>query len=128
MKDERILMVIIFASFFLRELWTIFPANDRVINPFPFAKQEINYQTYIWMMCGYVIPCLVSIVLMQYASQQAYIFFHAFFILAVLELAEYLLNYNRYWFTIGGVGVNITMIRYAVLSGIILVKLVVWKN
>lgn len=80
------------------------------------------------MMCCYLMPCLIAWVLMQYCSPQAYIFFHAFFILAVLEFVEYLLNYNQYWFTIRGVGINITMIRYVILSVILLIKFVAWKN
>lgn len=128
MRDERILMILIFASFFLRELWTLFPENNNLIKPFPFSQQEIVFRTYIWMMCGYVMPCLFGFVLSEYSSPKAQLFFDAFFVLAILEFVEYLLNYNQYWFKIQGIGVNITNIRYVILSGIILFKLITWKT
>lgn len=80
------------------------------------------------MMCGYVIPCVFGYVLFEYSSHRAQLFFDAFFILALLEFVEYLLNYNQYWFTIKGFGVNVTNIRYVVLSSILLYKFVSWKT
>lgn len=126
MKDERILMCVVFGAFFLRELWTLFP-DRQDLRPFPFSEQEINLRTYIWMLSGYFIQIVLAYALFAY-SDHAKLFFNAMFILAVLETLEFCLNYNEYWIKIAGIGLNVTMVRYPVLFITGLWNIVTWKT
>lgn len=128
MKDGRVLMLLIFSTFLLRELWTLFPKSDALIKPFLFSEQQIGYQTYVWMMCGYAIQIIIYWALIQIVTDKTHIFFNVVFALAVLEIFEFIFNYNQYWFNISGIGVNITTLRYVILSSIILFKIVTWKT
>lgn len=128
MKDGRLLMLLIFSTFLLRELWTLSQKSDEFITPFPFSNQPIKYQTYVWMMCGYGVQMILYFVFMQMSGRRTHLFFSVLFILATIETFEFILNYNEYWFKISGIGVNITTIRYVILSSIILFKILTWKT
>jgi hypothetical protein len=132
--DLRVLMVIQFVAYCLLELWTILPDRG-LINPFPLAPDSQTYfQSYIWAGCIYL-NLMVSIFMCQQIAMhhanivhKARLFFNAAFILQFLIFVEYWLNYNRHWFYIISVPVNMTIIRFICLFIIMVNTLVKWQR
>jgi hypothetical protein len=52
-----------------------------------------------------------------------HLFVKAAFWFQVIEFTEYLIIYNNPWFYIGGIGINVTIIRFFVLFCIIMKEL-----
>lgn len=131
---ERFVIVLVYSTFLIRELWTlpIFPECDPVtgepkITPFPFREMAICFQTYVWMLSGYVVQFAVAIALYM-LSKQGKFFFACLASLALLEIVEYLLTYNDYWLYVGKQGINITKLRYAILLFAMIVNFSSWTE
>lgn len=128
MKDERFILILITATFFVKEMWTIVPnyEGDQFINPFPLAPdQAISYHSYLW------IPCIHIVFMMIYAAmtamaQRIKLFFHVAFCIQFAEFIEYFANFNKPWFSCG-VHVNVTNLRYVILFFVGLYIIGTWK-
>lgn len=114
MRERWYVIAVIFA-YALIELWTLIP-NDQFIKPFPLSTVELNLQTYIWMACLKSSFIILAFILCQYCTDSSFEFFVLVFWFAVAEVLEYFICYNEPWFRIFRVPVDITTIRYTVLS------------
>lgn len=132
--DLRVLMAIQFGSYCLLELWTVLPVTG-LIHPFPFAKDsEVYFQSYIWAGCIYLNMMVAVFVNQQIAMHHASIvykarpFFNMAFVMQFLIFLEYWLNYNRHWFYVYGLPVNMTVIRFVCLFAVMIVTIYKWER
>jgi len=131
--DERILMGIVASTFVIVELWTLIhdakdaDGNPIIRHPFPFSDQGITKATYIWMVCVNGAQCLIMFVFSKLARRTKF-FYESLFVMAFLYFLEFFFNYNRPWFLIGDVPVNITTIRYLVIIFSTVYTVIKWRT
>src|SRR5689334_2223958 len=111
MRREFWLMIIIFAGFLLKEAWTLNDWQPGYIYPFPFSDQKIKRPTYFWMACCDIAAVGVAFVMWKY-SKYASLFFKWVMWIQVMEIVEFMLNYNEPWMKIGVVPINVTIFRF----------------
>lgn len=111
-------MVLFILAYVVRELWRFFPVREALINPFPFyPDQQISLQSYIWIGCLYAMQLIfVSVIL----SLTNHVFFKVAFWLAALEFVEYFLIYNEGVITVWDIDFNVTLVRFFILSLLII--------
>jgi hypothetical protein len=110
--NDRVLIALILSTLFIKELWTLFPADPTEINPFPFSDQPITKQTYIWFICYYAIQLIVVHTwYMKFPEWR--LVFGVWFIFQAMEFVEYFLTYNesKIWFLIDRHQININVIN-----------------
>lgn len=128
MKDSW-LVALILSTLFIKELWTMFPADSVEHSLFPFSDITITKQTYIWFLCFYAIQLII--IHTWYVKFPEYrLIFAVWFWFQVMEFVEYLLNYNesKYWFLIGNhqINLNVINVKYVTIFTLTLRKFL-WK-
>lgn len=125
--DKRWLIVVIFVTYLIHEVWVLIPASDAVFKFFPFSDQAVSAQYYVFMSCKYLILVLFMVVIYQLYEEERQImrWFVAF---QVLEFFEYHLTYNEPVFHINilnfPVGINITNIKVVVMFVLVSSKII----
>lgn len=137
MKDERILVIVLFASYMVRDAWQLYPIDPDTlclgspcaydIHPFPFSSQGIAKSTYCWLIGLYTAQFLWCFIPRALVKRTKPVFTCAL-VLAACELAECLINYNEPWSYIIGVPLNITSLRYVFFSYFALPTFYLWRN
>lgn len=118
----KVIMVLFFATYFIRELWTLFPYSPETLQPFLLSDQEITLQSYIWIACIHLVSIVVAFILYQMSTEYAAGFFQLVFILQSAEFVEYFINYNEAWFIFSGIHINVTNLRYGILFIYLLIR------
>lgn len=117
--NQRNAIVLIFTALFVRELWILLPADPVLFDPFPFADVQISLQSYFYFACFYC-----SMMIFAYAFRQVMpeydLVLTVWFFLQVIEFGDYFLTYNSPWFYVRELGVSITLVKFAVLSILII--------
>lgn len=124
-RDERVLMLMLYFSYVLKESFILF--ESKVIHPFPFNPgQYINKQSWIMMGGEYLIfATLTWIIICRPVKTLS--FYIAAGALSFFEFIEYWLTYNHRWFEIS-IAINITIFRFIILSLILCYHLIKWKK
>lgn len=122
------IMILVLFGFMSLKLWQSLP-DEGIIYPFKYnPTQEIDSQTYNWLMCIWFLIMVLSGVILFFVNHGR-LYYHAVFISVVAEFAEYYYRYNLKWGVIFGLPITVATIRYVLLSGIILYYLyIVIKN
>ena len=113
MVKDNYLLVLILSTLFIKELWTMFPADSTERSLFPFSDTKITPQTYIWFLCFYAIQLII--IHTWYVKFPEYrLLFAVWFVFQVLEFIEYMLNYNeaKMWFYVGRHQINLNVINF----------------
>lgn len=84
------------------------------IHPFLLSAQQIDRQTFYWMLWLYCFFAIYNAIILSFVSKEVRKYFWAVVILAGLEIIEFYINYNHEWFGEGSL-LNITSIRWIVL-------------
>lgn len=118
MSRQWLGMVIFMLAYVVVELWQLFPQREELIHPFPLYRQQaISLQSYIWVAGLYIMQVIfVSVI----SSVTNHVFFKVAFWLSVIEFVEYLVIYNEGAFELFGVDINITLVRFFILSFMII--------
>lgn len=132
MTNSKWLLVVLFATYLLHELWTLWPKSETEYAAFPLKPDIlITRQTYIHMLCKYAIwVIMMAIIYAMYPeARDVMIWFVAF---QFLELIEYILTYNKaiYRLSILGlnIGINITNIKAVVMFILVTKKVLTWNH
>ncbi len=122
--NGRNALVLIFAALVTREAWLVLrlfsPFLQGEITPFPFYPITIAIETYAYFACYYLSMMIIAwafvIIIPQYHT-----ILSVWFFLQGIELIDYFLTYNTPWFTVVGVGVSITLVKFIIL-GILMIR------
>ena len=122
------LMALVLTAYCIRELWTLWRFEREIIYPYRYAPDQYNYvQTFWAMYANYAYVAILSLsvwLLSIWKPDNVKIFLFAVFVLALAEMVEYWFNYNLAWFTVRDIAVNITTLRYPILSLIFVYELI----
>lgn len=125
MRREVVLMLLVFAAYLIRELWTLLPFSEEMLHPFLFSNQAVSLQSYLWIAGTYSFQMAIFYCLQSFSRT---IFFQIAFWLTVLEFVEYFINYNEPWFHFAGINFNITNFRYFVLFILIIQNFLTYRK
>lgn len=114
MRNQIVLTV--FSSLGVRELWTLFPYSETRHSFFPFYHIEMTLQTYLYFPCQYIANMMLWYCLGELAIQWGRLFFGTLFVLQSVEFVDYFFTYNTAWFQIGGHDFGITYFRMFVMG------------
>lgn len=121
--SNRLIVVLIFTAIFLKELFFILP-KKQWITPFPFyPEMEITKQSYFYMACSYAGMMIIAFIFSKKLGS-FWIVGHAWFILQAVEFADFFFTYNTHWFSVFGIGIGITLLKFCILFLIITYKLI----
>lgn len=120
-----------FSTLFINELWTLTPFSYTTYQLFPFVDTAITKRAYYALACHYAVMVVILMVL-YYKFDKLRVVFGVWFILNALEFIEYFLTYNKavFFVHIGSheVGINMTNIKYLVLSFLTIFKIITWSR
>lgn len=83
-------------------------------------EQGIAYQTWVYMICEYLITMIFIGIIAQEAKEYRFAIW-VFFWLVVIDLGDYLLTYNSIWFKIGWLPVSMNILK-VVIFGLVILK------
>jgi hypothetical protein len=118
-------LLLLFLTIILGLTYVILPDWDGSFmtpDPFPFFDFKIGgiaYQTYIYMICEY----LVSLIFVGIIANEATEYRRAiqiFFLLVVVDLVDFLCNYNAVWFHLGSFPVSMNILKCGIFGLVIL--------
>jgi hypothetical protein len=118
-------LVLIFAALVTREAWLCLrllgPYLQGEINPFPYYPISIAIETYAYFACYYLSMMIFAWAFVTILPQYHTIL-TVWFFLQGIELIDYFLTYNTPWFTVVGVGVSITLVKFIILSILMIIE------
>lgn len=131
MKDERYLVILLFSTLFIRELWTLLPYNPAVRNYFLLYDMKMTFQTYIYFPCHFLANAIVIYILGLFFVSLTSVF-KIWFYIQIFEVIDYFVMYNTPWvsFNVFGLDVDfgITLFKMIILFVFIYYKLSTWKT
>lgn len=116
--NESKAIVLIFGALVIRECFQLFPEYG-YLQPFPFNPIDISIQSYAYFAFSYIAWALLAWAFLLLMPGYEKIL-TAWFFLQCAEVVDYFLTYNADWFSVYGMGISITSVKFTVLAALII--------
>lgn len=116
---------LLYSIFLMSIVFIAVPMKTEMIDFFPLSDFEIYPVNYVY----YIFEKLTVIILAYIIAAEAKQYIEAlrmFFLLAVVDFADYLLTYSSVWFHVGSFPISFNIIKIGVFGLVILNE--IWKN
>lgn len=124
------LLAAMYLTYLIHEVWTLFPGQQGMLQPFPFSDQEVSLQYYIFGASEYLIWVIWAAVVHALFTDAREVT-KWFLIFQIAEFFEYFLTYNEALFFVPNpiikVGINITTIKIVTMFLLVTKKAFQWK-